>query len=342
MRLGILCDVGPRLGVGHLMRCAALAEEFSRNGWDIEVAADVESVPLANERVLSAGISKAQVPTTTAEHLNWMAESKINAVLMDSYLLDSEVSTAISETVPLLTLIDGSTRGQNACMYVDQNYGAEKHPLPQQIAGSATGVPRLAGSNYAIISDAIGSMRPRTPSTQESRPNILVALGGTDAVGLTDLLVEALSISDASVTANVVVTSDRIRSYEGRSSNGTQISFIPTSVDFARLMNEASGVIFAAGSSIWEAACLGKPIAAVAVSDNQSDAYRRACKAELVYGLGDFTVAPVSSSELAMKIHTFIEDSERRGRLAAAAFATVDGLGKSRIYGEFVAQCLDS
>ena len=41
--LAVLCDVGPRYGVGHLMRCVALAEEFAARG--TTVGTEVSVIP---------------------------------------------------------------------------------------------------------------------------------------------------------------------------------------------------------------------------------------------------------------------------------------------------------
>ena len=44
----------PASGVGHLMRCIALAEEFAARGHEVVFSATVEDVPFALEQVAAA------------------------------------------------------------------------------------------------------------------------------------------------------------------------------------------------------------------------------------------------------------------------------------------------
>ena len=51
----VRCDVGPAYGVGHLMRCVALAEEYAARGFEVVFSAEVDSVPFALDQVGSRG-----------------------------------------------------------------------------------------------------------------------------------------------------------------------------------------------------------------------------------------------------------------------------------------------
>ena len=175
-RLGVRCDVGQSIGVGHVMRCASLAEEFRRRGWEVRFAADTHSVSLAAARLADAGFGLDVVPRSVEEHLGWVACSKIDAVVLDSYTLEPAVSRAIISKVPLLTLIDGQTRGQSGSLFLDQNYGAEKLPWPEASVGGVAAPPRLAGHSLRPHQRCFGEPAPGAARVEWRRTP---AAGGT-------------------------------------------------------------------------------------------------------------------------------------------------------------------
>lgn len=333
MRLGIRCDVGQSVGVGHLMRCIALAEEFTRHGWTVEIAAEMSEVSLASRRIADAGLDTVAVPMTVADHLKWVAASALDAVLLDSYRLEPGVSRELMRHVPVLALIDGSARGQTASLYVDQNFGAQDLPWPPKSPPNSQAAPRLAGSDFAILGSSILTFRPKEPERQSNPARLLVALGGTDAAGLTGLVVSA--VEAAGLPVDVTVISGEQGSTRLPEDSGFRVAFQNPTTDFPKLLSQASAVVFAAGSSLWEAACLGKPIAALAVAQNQSSTYGGLVTAGLIHGLGDVTLQPVTAAELGGRIRNFLADYQLRQALSQRGFDTIDGLGRSRIFKEF-------
>lgn len=334
MRLGIRCDVGQGVGVGHLMRSLALSEAFQRANWSVEVAADTTTVPLARQRLEAANVASVGIPRSSADHGRWIADSALDAVILDSYLLAPEASRAMLEIAPVLTFIDGSTRGQSASMYLDQNFGSESSAWPPAGEAFAAKTPRLAGPRFTILSDELLALRPDAPETQSNSPRLLVALGGTDALGLTPLLVQAIALANVQVDVTVISTAGA-RSFPRFETVDARFEYREPTNDFPDLLAHASAVIFAAGSSLWEAASLGKPVAALAVAPNQSETYRRLAGEEMIYGLGDTTAMTLDPHDLSNSIRSFLSDVGLRTRLAESSFSLIDGRGKSRVYAAF-------
>lgn len=334
-RLGVRCDIGQQAGVGHLMRCLALAEEFRGNGWEVEVAADVDGFSFARHRLEAAGVPHVVSPRTPTDHASWVSASALDAVLLDTYVLGPEVSRALVDAAPTLAIIDGSTRGQLASMYLDQNFGSEHSMWPPRNEMFASQFPRLAGSAYTVISDDFMALRPPKPPHQDHRADVLVALGGTDPFGYTPLVVEA--IIAAQVPAAVTVISTAISDVGLRKGSAdVDVKVQAPTQDFPKMVATSSAVLFAAGSSMWEAATLGKPIAAMAVAENQSTTYGALVRNDVIHGLGNFAERKPCLNDLEEPIGVFLRDVELRTRLAKAGFGLIDGQGRSRVYGAFV------
>ena len=129
-RVGVRCDVGPGQGIGHVMRCLALAEEVRRRDVELVFVCDAHTVPWAAAQIASRGFEVEREVSTPEEHLELFARLGLDAVVFDSYDLDASVYPAARATgVPTLAIVDGDFRGAEADLLVDQNLAAElDHP----------------------------------------------------------------------------------------------------------------------------------------------------------------------------------------------------------------------
>ena len=175
-RLLVRCDVGPAYGVGHLMRCVALAEEFAARGHEVVFSAAVEDVPFALEQVRRRGFRWVD-PPDSVDGLVEQARAA-DAVVIDSYVLPREAYSAVRRVRPTLAIVDGDPSGKDGHVLVDQNIGAEEDdwPLPE-------GAVRLAGLDYALMRDEIRDARTARHDPATGAVRVFAFFGGTDAFG---------------------------------------------------------------------------------------------------------------------------------------------------------------
>ena len=336
-RIGIRCDVGPDIGVGHLMRCASLAEEMLDRGWHVEFCADSDSVPLAGERLAEIGCDVRPGLHSVSAHMAWVEESALTASVFDSSLLDPDISRAVTTAIPTLTFIDGSTRGQSASVYVDQNYGAERAAWP--IGGtSSPSAPRLAGSSYAGLADRVRRLGPARPQRSAAIPplTVVVALGGTDALRFTETVVEAIKLLP--LQCEVLVVSQRLAHLDSRipeTEFGTHFAFRAPSLEFPQWLSDADIVVSAAGTNLWELCCLGKPVAALAVAENQVAAYLGLVADGAIFGLGNLVESVPGVDQIARSLAWFTGSESLRKSLSQRASVVVDGGGRVRVVDAF-------
>ena len=157
------CDVGPAYGVGHLMRCVALAEEFAARGYEVVFSADGRGRPVRP----GAG-TPPRVPLGRPAGLGgrrWSSRpGRADAVVIDSYVLPRDAYSAVRRVRPTLAIVDGDPAGKDGHVLVDQNIGAEDDdwPLPD-------GTVRLAGLDYALMRDEIRHARTAPPRPGDRR-----------------------------------------------------------------------------------------------------------------------------------------------------------------------------
>lgn len=334
MRVGLRCDASPRRGVGHLVRCLALAEEFLARGAHVAVFGTVERLPWATAELSTRGIPLHPGPDSPAELVEAARRHHLDVLVLDSYELDPAGADALRAAgVFTLAVIDGDSRGQVADLYLDQNFGAELPGLPGRL---------LAGSGYALLRDAVITARPPAPppATTVSRPRVLAFFGGTDAVGAAPVLTRVLVATGHPMDLTVIVGRPEIEAEveDIAPGRGQIIRPVPPTGALPALITEADLVVSAAGTSTWELCCLGAPAALVCVVDNQRESYARVVRHGLAAGLGELpelTAAGVAGratrAAAARTLLGLLSSPQRRATLAAKAWSTVDGQGRARV-----------
>lgn len=329
MRVAFCCDAGPAIGVGHVMRCLALAEELAGRGATPVFFADLAGVPWARAQVERRGF--AVVPPAAA-YVGGVLASAPSAVVLDSYLLPAEVSGGLRAAgLPVLAIVDGDLRDHLADLYVDQNLGAEDDDpvLPE-------GAVRLAGLRFAMLrSEVIGARTAPVvaASGRVGTPRVLAFFGGTDAFGAAPELVRALAATGRPFDATVVASRDDLvrRVGEVPLAAGQRVDVIAPTDRIAALVVDADLVLAASGTSIWELLCLGAAAALVRVADNQVVGYDRTVSTGAVAGLGALADVAADPAAAARTLARLLTDEDERAALRRKGRDLVDGLGRTRV-----------
>ncbi|MEU1244456.1 spore coat protein [Micromonospora parva] len=334
VRVGLRCDAGPRRGVGHLVRCLALAEEFLARGADVTVFGTVERLDWATAELAARGIPLLPGPDSAADLVEAARRHELDVLVLDSYDLDPAGAGALRAAgVYTVAIIDGDSRGQVADLYLDQNFGAELPGLPGRL---------LAGSGYALLRDSVINARPPVapPATAVSRPRVLAFFGGTDAVGAAPVLTRVLVAAGHPMDLTVIVGRPEIEAEieDVTPGRGQIIRPVPPTTSLPALITGADLVVSAAGTSTWELCCLGAPSALVCVVDNQRESYTRVVRHGLAAGLGELpeltaggVAGRAARATAARTLHRLLSSPQRRATLAARAWSTVDGQGRARV-----------
>lgn len=327
----VRADAGPRLGVGHVMRCVALAEELAVRGHQVVFVADLDEVPWAHGQVTSRGFDAVQPPVSVEDEVPALLALDPDWVVLDSYELPGTVhAELLAADVDVLAFVDGDPTDRTGTVLVDQNIGAEDDTwaLPD-------GVVRLAGLDYALMRTEILERRPAAPAVEEHPvPRVFAFFGGTDAYGAGPVLTRALIGTGEPFDLRVVAPSPWSEPIEP--GPGQRVTVIGPTDELADEVLAADLVVSAAGTSSWELLCLGAACAFVCVADNQVLSYGRAVEAGLGLGLGllaDVAEDPASASAV---LAGALADAGRRTDLRARAWARVDGRGRARVVDAFL------
>ncbi|NUR84294.1 MAG: spore coat protein [Nonomuraea sp.] len=316
-RVGVRCDAGAGSGAGHLVRCAALAEELALRGVEAVFLGDVSGSEWAREQLRSRGLPLVPAPARPDRLAALACELRLDAVVLDSYVLRAGTGATLRAAgFPVLAIVDGDPLGQEADLYLDQNLGAEdRHfPLPP-------GSWRLAGSRYALLRDSVRGRR--RIAGEDPVPRVLCFFGGTDSGRVAPVWAEALGRTGVPFTATVVSPEP----FAG----GEGVTVIPPTDRLPDLMAAADLVVTAAGSAVWELLHLGVPTALTWVAGNQLIGYRALVGRGIAAGLG-----PEADVEAVDLLARLLADPRLREEHGRRGGGLVDGKGRQRVADAFL------
>ncbi|GAB2612655.1 UDP-2,4-diacetamido-2,4,6-trideoxy-beta-L-altropy ranose hydrolase [Paractinoplanes abujensis] len=322
--VGIRCDAGARTGVGHLVRCVALAEELVARGVVVVFLSDLGGVAWAESQLTQRGLPWRPPPADPAALVATADELELDALVVDSYTLPPEHSAAVRATGrPVLAIVDGDFRGQTADIYVDQNLDS---------AIDVPGALGLAGLDYALFRSSVRSLRPAAPPvhTDARTPKVVAFFGGTDAYRAAPEIAVRLAQTGARFDATIIGADESLRDelHAVVPAEGQRFDIIAPTDDLPKLLAEADLAVSASGTSTWELLCLGLPAALVWVVDNQILGYDRTIARGYGAGLGRLGHLGVDAVDTLERLLT---DAAARTELAQRAWSAVDGRGVERV-----------
>jgi spore coat polysaccharide biosynthesis predicted glycosyltransferase SpsG len=322
--VGIRADAGAQRGVGHLVRCVALAEELVERGVAVKFLSDLGGLAWAEHQLTRRGLPGHPAPRDPAALVAACDRLRLDALVVDSYTLPPEHSAAVRRTGrPVLAIVDGGFRGQSADIYVDQNLDAAID-VPDAIG--------LAGLDYALLRTSVRRLRPIDASTHLSSrtPKVIAFFGGTDAYRAAPQIARLLVATGAAFDATVVAADDSLRAdlLAVEAGPGQRFEIIAPTDDLPELLAGADLAVSASGTSTWELLCLGLASALVWVVDNQIQGYERTIAHGYAAGLGRLGQFTDRSVDVLRELLT---RPGSRSALAARAWGAVDGRGVERV-----------
>lgn len=303
----MLCHAGGRYGLGHLMRCLAVAEEAAARGWTVTIAGDLSE-------------AAHQIAVDLVPSMVFASSVDVEA---DVLHVDTYDDVALPKRPWLVSNMQDASFGvREADLAIDANLGAET----RFVAGRARHA--LVGISAVPIRSAVRRARRTKGSGNAQR--VLVVMGGTDPFGLTPAVVEAMAAISAPLEVTVVVPGAQRAAVERAvSSSHHDVRLVPFLRDLPSVAARQDLVISASGTSVWDFACMGVPMALVCVTENQIPGYRAVLDEGLALGLGE--PPHWQLAEHFGAVGAALHSPEILAELRSRGQERVDGLGAWRI-----------
>lgn len=294
MNIVFRTDASLVIGMGHVMRCLALAKALRDQGAKVSFICrehdghlcdliasqgfEVVCLPLTNKRQADSALSQfAWLGVTWQEDAEQTREVlkswgvKSDWLVIDHYQFDNHWESSLRSLVGRIMVIDDlADRAHDCDLLLDQNLIAK---LDTRYAGKVSAkCILLLGPKYALLQSDYADLHDQIPPRVGPIQRILIFFSGADTENLTGKTLSAfLSLNKLEIQVDVVVTnsnpfSNCIRQLAAGYDNIRLYSSLPT---LAPLMAKADLAIGAGGATSWERLCLGLPALIVTLADNQ-------------------------------------------------------------------------
>jgi UDP-2,4-diacetamido-2,4,6-trideoxy-beta-L-altropyranose hydrolase len=331
----IRADANAQIGIGHLMRCLALAQAWQSKGGQAVFITDCSSDSL-RRRLSDEGFKIIPVDRSYPHPADWALLSEMLAVypdswvVLDGYHFDPSYQLRIKETGHPLLVIDDMAHLDHyyADIVLNQNinagqlnYSCEPYTRP------------LLGTRYVLLRREFWPWHGWKREIPETARKILVTLGGSDPDNWTLMVIRALGkVEVEGLEATIVVgpSNTYVQELEAEARDAQlPIRLITNASNMPELMAWADVAIAGGGSTCWELAFMGLPSILLVLSENQKDIAAGLGEKEAAINLGWYTESSIE--EVDHKLSRLLEDRGLRCHMSYQARELVDGLGNERI-----------
>jgi spore coat polysaccharide biosynthesis predicted glycosyltransferase SpsG len=324
-------DGGGAVGLGHVMRCLALARVL-RDVHGCEVSLRMHEDQVGISHVQNSGWQVAQ-----AGRGDVGAGVECDAIILD---LPAGISAEAVRAVrrrnrhALIVLMHGMCSGRLGADLIIGPMARLSDP------GSWIGFhgKRFEGPAYAILDSSYSGL-PRRTAIARDVPHLLVTMGGSDPYGLTLQALRALDDmkEDDRFDCTVAVGPAFMHERELQAwLAGARRSYnIQRQNSLRDLMLASDLAIVSYGTTVYELAATGLPSLALSITEDHAQSAEIFARGGSLISLGLYSEVPPEG--LRSSVRELLHDVPRRSAMAGAGQVLVDGKGAERVAGLLVA-----
>jgi len=334
--LFIRTDASPQIGIGHVMRCLALAQAWQDAGGyaiflmvmeapTLEVRIRAEAMDIVHLPVLPGSVEDAE---QTANLINRKGGTW---VVVDGYHFGAEYQQIIKDSGLSLLFIDDNGHAEHYCadLILNQNI----HACDGFYANREPYTRLLLGTKYVLLRREFMKWLGWKREIPAIAQKVLVTLGGGDLDNVTLKIIRAinkLNMEDREIRIVVGMSNPHMASLkEAADLLPFTFHFYNSEKDMPHLMAWADVAISAGGSTCWEMAFMGLPGLIIVLAENQLPIAQKLDAEGAFVNMGWHK--SVRSEKIVMALETVMEDKEIRTQMCLRGLNLVNGAGGGRI-----------
>ncbi|MFC1911838.1 UDP-2,4-diacetamido-2,4,6-trideoxy-beta-L-altropyranose hydrolase [Chloroflexota bacterium] len=331
----IRADAGTEIGTGHLMRCLALAQEWTAIGGSVDFITTCQNSDLLR-RLQDDGFNVHVSNHSHPDPADWDYTKKLLAaqpdcwVVLDGYHFDEVYQQQVKEAEHRLLVVDDIASLAHYCADIVINQNLHAGQL-RYVVEPYTEL--LLGTRYVLLRREFLAWRGSPRKIPKVAQRVLVTLGGTDPENQTLKVIQALQKVDIpGLEATVVVGASNPHTdvLEAAINRGAvPIRLVHNAENMPELMSRVDMAVSSAGITTWELLFFGIPSLFLALTDDQRFVAEEVGNQKAGENLG--WAADVSVESLTASIARVAKDNKLRAEITANTRKMVDGQGVHRI-----------
>jgi len=322
------CDANARIGIGHVMRCVALAQACQERGRQVVFA--VRELPMQLEtRIRGEGFEVVRVGAEASKEdaritLELARDRGAEWIAVDGDAFEGEFLRSLQRAGLHILLLDDFARRRTfpADVILNPNLGATESLYQGQ-----TSAALLVGSPYVPLRREFIAGRDDRMFPERAR-KVLVSLGGSDPENLAPRIAATLG-ERGDLNVSIVAGPSYEHWEELQSAAGRNVQTLQDPLGIAQLIAESDLAITAAGGTLCELLYSRCPVLSYWRNPVQGRVVRSVAEQGAAYDLGD--VGDFSSSMLVESMEKVAADSALRVSMAECGRTLVDGRGAQRV-----------
>ena len=264
-------DSASKIGLGHFMRCLALAEQYKQ---DSIIFATQNLSGNANYKIKEHDYQHITLRDTTTQTLvNIIIDSAIDLLIFDHYDIDYEFEKSIKNKTGVKILSFDDTYQPHYCdILLNHNIYAKDEQYKDLVPSFCE---LRCGEKYTLIRNDFKKIKSKNRQINKNNPTVFVAMGGADSANMNLKVLKVLiKFSDINVNIPTTSTNLNINSLLEFSQKYPQIHIHIDHPNIAQLMDSSDFAIVPTSATVYEVMYLNLPFIAIKTADNQKYVYQ--------------------------------------------------------------------
>ena len=337
--LYIRTDANSVLGIGHVMRCKTIAEEWIKAGGICTfLVADEESSQVVQQMGFSSICLHGRwndLEHETQALLSCIKKHQIKRLFIDSYYVSPTYLSSLNSLTKIIYMGPANEQLHPVDMLINYNIAVDADWYNTTYGEN---VIKLLGCNYFPLRQEFKNSQITIHSSVK---NLLIMTGGSDACHMA-LQLSNLLLQHTNFTLHVVIGAfnpDREPLQHIQETN-PRLHLYQNVQNMAELMMKCDIAISAGGVTLYELCACGLPAITYAFADNQLGSIQEFKRQNLMESIGDIRTQDTDVWQASlMKILNMYQDNNTRKQMADKIKDLVDGDGAKRIVESILLHC---
>jgi len=263
-------DSSSYIGIGHLMRCLTLAEQYKKNN----ITFAVQSLKgNDNQKIIDKGHKLVLLADNSIDELcKNIKLLNTEFIIIDHYDIDDKFEKRIKDKTGIHILSFDDTYKKHYCdILLNHNIYADASKYNNLVPKSCE---IRCGKEYTLIRDEFKKTKLRKRPINNKRPVIFVSLGGADKNNISLIILKILADFN-NIIVNVATTNSNQNIFELKNYTKHLKNFnICVDCKIAEMMNNSDVAIITPSVIVHEAMFMKLPFISIMTTDNQEEMYQ--------------------------------------------------------------------